>query len=407
MVLVATQVKRRRGTNDENDAFAGAEGEITVDLTNKELRVHDGSGKTGGFRIGHYSYTTNCMTDIPQDIKLELNNGTLTLKAGSKVYVPNGSRVFNTISITTDKSSSSVSAGNGQYLILCQSDGGIATAFTNVSSSTTPTTPTNGMVWYDTANNLVKRYWGGTWYLNFSLPIALVTITNGTFASIDQVFNGFGYIGSTVFALPGISVLAPNGRNADGTLKNIVWKGNLVITRTDSNPSGRAYLAINTTNGSFGIGQYQYDEFENYNKLNGVISEGRCIVAQITNTSGGVITNLTPKTVFRAVGYNDTEYIAHQAMPSDRYVNLTLGASGATYTAPTDGYYQWSGVTTDSNGYFRLYNTDSSIGIETYNNNNGFGITGFLPVRKGNTVGCSYERVNITQFRFVYANGSK
>ena len=33
---------------------------------------------------------TNCITEIPQDIKLELNNGVLTLKAGSKVYVPNG-----------------------------------------------------------------------------------------------------------------------------------------------------------------------------------------------------------------------------------------------------------------------------------------------------------------------------
>lgn len=49
MVLVATQVKRRRGTTAENDAFTGAEGEITVDLTRKELRVHDGT-KQGGYR---------------------------------------------------------------------------------------------------------------------------------------------------------------------------------------------------------------------------------------------------------------------------------------------------------------------------------------------------------------------
>ena len=49
MVLVATQVKRRRGTTAENDAFTGAEGEITVDLTKKELRVHDGT-KQGGYR---------------------------------------------------------------------------------------------------------------------------------------------------------------------------------------------------------------------------------------------------------------------------------------------------------------------------------------------------------------------
>ena len=38
----------------------------------------------------NYKNITNCITEISQDIKVELNNGTLTLKAGSKVYVPNG-----------------------------------------------------------------------------------------------------------------------------------------------------------------------------------------------------------------------------------------------------------------------------------------------------------------------------
>ena len=51
MVLVATQVKRRRGTTAENDAFTGAEGEITVDTEKHELRVHDGVTQ-GGFVIG-------------------------------------------------------------------------------------------------------------------------------------------------------------------------------------------------------------------------------------------------------------------------------------------------------------------------------------------------------------------
>lgn len=50
MTLVATQVKRRRGTTAENDAFTGAEGEITVDTTTHELRVHDGS-TVGGHTI--------------------------------------------------------------------------------------------------------------------------------------------------------------------------------------------------------------------------------------------------------------------------------------------------------------------------------------------------------------------
>lgn len=47
MVLVATQVKRRRGTTAENDAFTGAEGEITVDIEKHELRVHDGTTQGG------------------------------------------------------------------------------------------------------------------------------------------------------------------------------------------------------------------------------------------------------------------------------------------------------------------------------------------------------------------------
>lgn len=55
MTLVATQVKRRRGTTAENDAFTGAEGEITVDLTTHELRVHDGS-TVGGHTIPTKNY---------------------------------------------------------------------------------------------------------------------------------------------------------------------------------------------------------------------------------------------------------------------------------------------------------------------------------------------------------------
>ena len=51
MVAFATQVKRRRGTEAQNNEFTGAEGEITVDLTNMTLRVHDGVTQ-GGFVVG-------------------------------------------------------------------------------------------------------------------------------------------------------------------------------------------------------------------------------------------------------------------------------------------------------------------------------------------------------------------
>ena len=44
---MAKQVQRRRGTTAENDAFTGAEGEVTVDTTTNDLRVHDGSTEGG------------------------------------------------------------------------------------------------------------------------------------------------------------------------------------------------------------------------------------------------------------------------------------------------------------------------------------------------------------------------
>lgn len=45
-----TTVKFRRGTTAQNDAFTGAEGELSVDLTLDQLRVHDGS-TAGGAKI--------------------------------------------------------------------------------------------------------------------------------------------------------------------------------------------------------------------------------------------------------------------------------------------------------------------------------------------------------------------
>lgn len=50
MVAFATQVKRRRGTTAQNDAFTGAEGEIVVDTQKHTLRVHDGE-TLGGFEM--------------------------------------------------------------------------------------------------------------------------------------------------------------------------------------------------------------------------------------------------------------------------------------------------------------------------------------------------------------------
>ncbi|MBQ7409279.1 MAG: hypothetical protein IJV03_01815, partial [Alphaproteobacteria bacterium] len=39
---MARQIQIRRGSASENDNFTGTIGEVTMDTTNKTLRVHDG-----------------------------------------------------------------------------------------------------------------------------------------------------------------------------------------------------------------------------------------------------------------------------------------------------------------------------------------------------------------------------
>lgn len=44
---MATQLQLRKGTKVQNDAFTGAEGELTYDSTTKGIRIHDGITQGG------------------------------------------------------------------------------------------------------------------------------------------------------------------------------------------------------------------------------------------------------------------------------------------------------------------------------------------------------------------------
>ena len=412
---MSRQIQIRRGTKNQHASFTGAIGEVTMDTTNNTLRVHDGVTLGGNemlSRNSFYSYITNCITEIPQNIKLELNNGTLTLKAGSKVYVPNGAGVFNTVTIANDLTVTASS--NGKTLICVQSNGSglVPRISTKCVSGTTRSLTDTYMLWYDTANNVVNNYSSNstTPAHTVSLPIAITTVSNGAFSSIDQVFNGFGYIGSTVFALPGVRGLIPNGRNEDGTFKNnSVFNYSSVKTITPGDGDRIIVLSKNSVYFDTPLkNAYKYDKQVNFNKR---ISDGVdmevAVVGSFKKTSG-VISDFTTKTTFYAVDYNDTEYIAHQAMPSDKYVDLTLPASGGTITAPADGYLALCNVSNGANERIQLITTVSNIGIsETSSGSNAY-LRVFIPLRKGQVCQVLYSTTGANVlFRFIYANGVK
>ena len=239
-----------------------------------------------------YSYTTNCITDIQQDIKLELSNGTLTLKEGSQVYKPNGSNVFDIINITSDKTLTATT--NGTYLVCVYDDSSLSLAYSSHSGTSAPETLSNGLVWYDLTNNKIKRYWGSSWQnALLSLPIAQITVSNNTISSIDKTFNGFGYIGSTIYILPGVKGLIPNGRNSDGTLKNTVMNNTSVHTVTKT-VAQSSIITLAQNGGIDGFSVLNYNSETNYN-YNSNGNQTKLNAGTVTFGTGGKITSFVPK----------------------------------------------------------------------------------------------------------------
>lgn len=455
---MAIQLQLRRGTTAENDAFTGAVAEVTVDTDTHELRVHDGSTAGGftvaskadmttalsgkadvattlagygitdgantdlsnltasGANIGNWSSNvTNCITEIPQDIKLEINTSShvLTLKAGSKLYVPNGfeedgtTPKFDIIITESDLPFGPTGSASAQGMVYIKSDGTtLAQALSNTSGTTAPA---DGM-WYDTTTNLVKSYSGGAdTGSRYSFPIALATRTNGNWTSIDQVFNGFGYIGSTVFALPGVKGLVPDGRNADGTLKNVKFEISDIQTETfDSTATYNLIPWWIKTDGSAGGTNANIKYHIDINKVLYDVDMTQRLYCNsgTVSISGGKITSFTPKTVFHILDWNDTEYMAHQAMPSDRYYDLTLPATGNTISMPADGYLVVVKAGS-ANEYLTMVNNNSTISCSTALSAS-TKIRMFMPVKRGDSVLVTYTASGTTDiFRLVYAEGAQ
>lgn len=97
--------------------------------------------------------------------------------------------------------------------------------------------------------------------------------------------------------------------------------------------------------------------------------------------------------------------IAHNSMPSGVYDDLTLGASGTTYTAPADGYVLFTRTATAVGDYVTVLST---VGIDSSSSTtNPYGLRVFLPVRKGESFSVGYYGGNNRMFRFIYAVGSE
>lgn len=91
-------------------------------------------------------------------------------------------------------------------------------------------------------------------------------------------------------------------------------------------------------------------------------------------------------------------------MPSNRYIDLTLGASGTKYTAPANGWFAVR-VPFTGNQACSLSNANSLLGSQCTSNGGWTGYTS-IPTNKGDVITLLYN-CTPNLFRFVYAEGAE
>lgn len=274
---------------------------------NGSAKYWAGQAKTATAGTLNESILTNCLTEIPQDIKLELSNGTLTLKAGSKVYNGDGTFYTNSSDISVTPSWGTVSGLFVFSVISGNSIVGFDATNANLvfSGDAAPTFAGNYAYWYDTTVKKVKYTSdaGSSWKENRAFPLCLVTSSSGVVTSIDQVFNGFGYIGNTIFALPSIKGLIPNGFNTDGSLNSTEFTTTSVLTYSYINANSGVLIGINAN--SLASDKYVYNKDENYNRNPQGVIAPRAMFAKVSTDSTGRVTSFNPNTAFHAVDYSE------------------------------------------------------------------------------------------------------
>ena len=94
--------------------------------------------------------------------------------------------------------------------------------------------------------------------------------------------------------------------------------------------------------------------------------------------------------------------------PSDRYIDLTLGASGTTYTAPANGWFALSKSASSTNQYIDFFNETTNIGVKCWSTSSNVQRLTSPPVQKGQVMNCSYNAGGTVHFfRFIYAEGDQ
>jgi hypothetical protein len=422
---------------------------------------YPGSGLEEYINTYHHSQITNCLLEIPQRIKYTLKDGVFTLLSGTVVIVPYGTedltsqyqkgatfindnfRVYDTqfaddkffvwAELVNDIVDDDKTAGDNDIRPL-QVDITQNNLF-HFSITTSGTTDYNDIYnasVYRTDLNIIKK-----WETNIgltssvsSLPICTIKSNSSTkyvYESIPQVFNGMGYIGSTIWVDKGVKCLMPNGRNKDGSLNNLEFTIPRIVMRHFPATQYTSFEQMFAIDSELGMGESTLVELDyiptsllgSYKnwilhtptnivyQWNGVAYTPKdthlCIIAHQVTIVDGVIKSFKPNQSFRAIDYSDKSEVSGWGMTSGVMISLTPSASGTWYTAPANGIVRaWGYINTAQNDYINIY-TDKGGAVGCYVPQNWGSPNLSLRVAKGEKFQVTdYNSISNARLNFYY-----
>ena len=133
---------------------------------------------------------------------------------------------------------------------------------------------------------------------------------------------------------------------------------------------------------------------------------GYGITDAYTQTQTDALLNAKANTSANNFSSAGKKILSALSMPSaTKYTDLTLGASGAIYTAPATG---WFLIDKSANDQEYVYIGSTSGAAFTLSSSGLQGICATIPVSKGKTISISYNASRQTnRFRFIYATGEE
>lgn len=410
---------------------------------------------------------SNCILEKPKNIQYELIDGVFRLKAGSVAVVPYGTeppaleigddlcgyevvdiqyennKLFYWVKTRQDYTLTPGGKSSHRFITLRLSQAGLIDANTeSLLSGETPAKESLNTRWYDIQNNVIKEYhsnnqWENSDYLSF--PFAQISLNSAqtVYNDVALDLSTLGYLGKTVFVNKGIKVLVPNGFNSDGSMSNLEYENDKFRLRTiTENITGRWVVGLPHPKDSeyenqdlFLIKEALFDNacdipvtenFENgevkYLILNNsylgkqnnkVISRYMVPLGNVgTVINNNVINSFSPKESFSCLDFQNRSFISSMSMPGTHKVELTVGATDTTYTAPADGWFVVNAKFSSINNYLLI---QSNVGVLFHSHNDTTGSMAYsIPVARKQTVFIRYSgTVESKSLTFIYANGAK